>query len=131
MTDPCGSHRLYRGIASALSINYCAEFPARTTHPGHRVAEDNKREWRRKFIEIAEALGASQPKQLADGLLLLVEGAYAIGQTLGGSRKGPNHAIVWAAKALAKATGGAKPTQRKNSVRLDRGKKILKITIYP
>ena len=104
------SQQGYRGCPF---INYCAEFPDHT-HPGHRVAEANKREWRRRFIEIAEALGASQPKQLADGLLLLVEGAYAISQTLGGSRKGPSHAIVWAAKALAEAqAGGAKPTQRK------------------
>ncbi len=91
----------YRGCPF---INYCAEFPE-TSHPGHQAAEANKREMRRRFVEIAEALGARQPKQLADGLLLLVEGAYAISQTLGG-RKGPGNAIVWAAKALVDAQTG-------------------------
>jgi len=88
----------YRGCPF---INYCAEFPDHS-HPGHRVAEANKGEWRRRFIKLAEALGAPRPKQLADSLLLLVEGAYAISQTLG-TRKGPGNAIVWAAKALVEA----------------------------
>ncbi len=91
----------YRGCPF---INYCAEFPE-ASHPGHKVAEANKREMRRRFIELAERLGAPQPKQLADGLLLLVEGAYAVSQTLGGP-KGPGHTIVWAAKALVEAQLG-------------------------
>lgn len=91
----------YRGCPF---INYCAEFPE-ASHPGHKVAEANKREMRRRFLELAEALGAKQPRQLADGLLLLVEGAYAISQTLGGA-KGPGQAIVWAAKALVEAQLG-------------------------
>jgi AcrR family transcriptional regulator len=92
----------YRGCPF---INYCAEFPE-TSHPGHHVAEANKREMRRRFVDMAEALGALQPKQLADGLLLLVEGAYAISQTLGG-RKGAGNALVWAAKALVEAQTSA------------------------
>jgi AcrR family transcriptional regulator len=91
----------YRGCPF---INYCAEFPD-TSHPGRRVAEANKREWRRRLLAIAEALGAPRPKQLADSLLLLVEGAYAISQTLGGPQ-GPGHAIVWAAEALVDAQLG-------------------------
>jgi AcrR family transcriptional regulator len=91
----------YRGCPF---INYSAEFPE-PSHPGHRVAEANKREMRRRFTEIAGALGAHQPKQLADGLLLLVEGAYAISQTLSG-RNGPGNAIVWAATALVEVQLG-------------------------
>jgi len=91
----------YRGCPF---INYCAEFPE-TSHPGHRAAEANKREMRRRFVQIAAALGVPKPKQLADGLLLLVEGAYAISQTLGG-RKGAGNAIEWAAKALVEAQLG-------------------------
>jgi AcrR family transcriptional regulator len=91
----------YRGCPF---INYCAEFPE-TAHPGRRVAAANKREWRRRFVAIATALGAARPKQLADSLLLLIEGAYAISQTLGGSQ-GPGHAIVWAAEALVDAQLG-------------------------
>jgi len=97
----------YRGCPF---INYCAEFPE-AAHPGHRVAEANKREMRRRFVEIAAALRAPQPKQLADGLLLLVEGAYAISQTLGGP-KGAGHALVWAAEALVAAQLRRRETDR-------------------
>jgi len=88
----------YRGCPF---INYCAEFPD-STHPGHRVAEATMAEMRRRFIRIAEALAVRRPQQLADGLLLLVEGAYAISQTLNGA-EGPGHAIVWAAEALVES----------------------------
>lgn len=88
----------YRGCPF---INYCGEFPD-PSHPGHQVAQANKREMRRRLAEIAEALGAPQPSRLADGLLLLVEGAYAISQTLGGP-KGPGRAIVAAAEDLVEA----------------------------
>ena len=64
----------YRGCPF---INYAVEFPE-ASHPGHRVVEANKREWRRRFTAISEALGAPKPKLLADSLLLLVEGAYAV-----------------------------------------------------
>jgi AcrR family transcriptional regulator len=94
----------YRGCPF---INYCAEFPE-APNPGRKVAEANKREMRRRFVAIAEALKALDPKQLADGLLLLVEGAYAVSQTLGGA-KCPSHAIVWAAEALVDAQ--AKPSR--------------------
>jgi len=85
----------YRGCPF---INYAVEFPE-PSHPGHRVVEANKREWRRRFLAIAEALGAPRPKLLADSLMLLVEGSYAISQTLGGPR-GPGAAISAAAKAM-------------------------------
>ena len=85
----------YRGCPF---INYAVEFPD-ASHPGHRVVEANKREWRRRFTAIAEALGAPKPKLLADSLLLLVEGTYAISQTLGGP-KGPGASIAAVAKAM-------------------------------
>jgi AcrR family transcriptional regulator len=92
----------YRGCPF---INYCAEFPD-ASHPGHRVVEANKREMRRRLLGMAEKLGVTRPKQLADGLLLLVEGTYAISQTLGG-RKGPGSAILKAAEALVEAERAA------------------------
>jgi AcrR family transcriptional regulator len=92
----------YRGCPF---INYCAEFPD-ATHPGHQVVEANKREMRRRFLGIARALGVARPMQLADGLLLLVEGTYAISQTLGG-RQGPGGAILKAAEALVDAERAA------------------------
>jgi AcrR family transcriptional regulator len=94
----------YRGCPF---INYCAEFP-QAPNPGRKVAHANKREMRRRFVRISEALRAPRPKQLADGLLLLVEGAYTISQTVGGA-KGPVSAIVWAAEALVEVQlGGAR-----------------------
>jgi AcrR family transcriptional regulator len=88
----------YRGCPF---INYCAEFPD-PSHPGHQVVEANKREMRRRLLAIAEGFDVAEPKELADGLMLLVEGTYAISQTLGG-RKGPASAIERAAAALVSA----------------------------
>jgi AcrR family transcriptional regulator len=85
----------YRGCPY---ISYCGEFPDHS-HPGHRIAEANKREWRSRLLRIARALGAHEPKRLADGLMLLVEGAYALSQTLSGTG-GPGKEIVWAAETL-------------------------------
>ncbi|WP_225772686.1 TetR/AcrR family transcriptional regulator [Inquilinus sp. Marseille-Q2685] len=88
----------YRGCPFT---NDATEFPE-PSHPGRRVAEANKRELRQRLLRLAEALGAPDPQALADGLVLLVEGAYAISQTLRG-RDGPGKAIVWAAEALVEA----------------------------
>ena len=85
----------YRGCPY---ISYCGEFPDHS-HPGHRVAEANKRAWRGRLLQIAEEIGARDPKRLADGLMLLVEGAYALSQTLTGAGA-PGRAVVWAAEAL-------------------------------
>jgi AcrR family transcriptional regulator len=85
----------YRGCPF---INYSAEFPE-PSHPGHQVAIANKREMRRRMLELAQALGAHEPGLLADGLVLLIEGTYAISQTLGG-RDSPGRAVVSAAQAL-------------------------------
>jgi AcrR family transcriptional regulator len=91
----------YRGCPFT---NDATEFPD-PSHPGRRVAEANKRELRQRLLRLAEALGAPDPQALADGLVLLVEGAYAISQTLSG-RDGPGRAIVWAAEALVEAQLG-------------------------
>jgi AcrR family transcriptional regulator len=89
----------YRGCPF---INFCAEFPD-ASHPGRRVAQATKRALHQRFLRLAEALQAPRPKQLADSFLLLVEGAYAISQTLGGGRNGVGHSIVWASEALVDA----------------------------
>jgi AcrR family transcriptional regulator len=88
----------YRGCPF---LNFCCEFPE-GSHPGRRPAETAKRELRQRFLRIAKALRAPRPKQLADSLLLMVEGAYGISQSLGG-RDSPANAIVWAAQALVEA----------------------------
>jgi AcrR family transcriptional regulator len=88
----------YRGCPF---INYAAEFPD-ASHPGHRVVAENKREMRRRLADLTKAMGAQRSAQLADALFLLIEGAYAGSQTLGG-RTGPAAALSWAADALVDA----------------------------
>ena len=85
----------YRGCPF---INYSAEFPD-PSHPGHLVAQANRIEMRRRLIDWATAMKTAQPAKLADGLLLLIDGAYASSQTLGGPN-GPAAALVWATDAL-------------------------------
>jgi AcrR family transcriptional regulator len=85
----------YRGCPF---INYASEFPE-PSHPGHRIVEENKQEMRRRLVGLGKAIGASRPVQLADALFLLIEGAYASSQTLGG-RDGPAANLPGAADTL-------------------------------
>jgi AcrR family transcriptional regulator len=89
----------YRGCPF---INFCAEFPD-ASHPGRAVAQATMRALRERFLRIAKALDAPQPQQLADSLLLLMEGAYGISQTLGGGPDGAGHSVVWASETLVEA----------------------------
>jgi AcrR family transcriptional regulator len=88
----------YRGCPF---INYAAEFPD-ASHPGHRIVAANKQEMRQRLLRLAEAMKAKRPAQLADALFLLIEGAYASSQTLGG-RKGPAANLSWAVEALVES----------------------------
>ncbi len=89
----------YRGCPF---INYASEFPD-ASHPGHRIVDQNKREMRRRLVGLTKTIGAHRPTRLADALFLLIEGAYASSQTLGG-RSGPAANLLWAADALIAAT---------------------------
>ena len=88
----------YRGCPF---INFAAEFPD-ASHPGHQVVAENKREMRRRLFDLIKAIGVDRPAQLADALFLLIEGAYASSQTLGG-RNGPAANLSWAVESLLKA----------------------------
>ncbi len=96
----------YRGCPF---LNCAIEFPDPAS-PAHQLAVAVKREVVHRLTRMAEAIGARSPAQLADGLVLLIEGAYAISQTLGG-RTSPAHVMTWAADALidAQLTAGAAP----------------------
>ena len=61
----------YRGCPF---INYASEFPD-TSHPGHRIVDENKQEMRRRLVNLTKTIGARRPTQLADALFLLIEGA--------------------------------------------------------
>ena len=103
----------YRGCPF---INFCAEFPD-PSHPGRRVAQATKRALHERLLRLAEALQVPRPKQLADSFLLLVEGAYAISQTLGGGRNGVGHSILWASEKLVDAQTGPARSKRAKRAR--------------
>lgn len=87
----------YRGCPF---INTAVEFPE-PDHPGHAVARANKRELRERLRGLANAVGAIDPELLADQLLLVMDGAYTSGQTLGAD--GVGQAAAAAADALVEA----------------------------
>lgn len=53
-----------------------SEFPD-ISHPGHAVALAHKQAVRVRLRELADKAGAHQPDELADSLLLLMDGAFA------------------------------------------------------
>ena len=92
------AHPDYRGCPF---INTAVEFPD-SGHPGRVVALANKRELRARLRALAEAVGAHDPAMLADQLLLLLEGTYVSGQTIGSEGVGEKAAAA-AADALIEA----------------------------
>ncbi|MBX6322427.1 MAG: TetR/AcrR family transcriptional regulator [Rhodospirillaceae bacterium] len=88
----------YRGCGLT---NAAVEYPD-PAHPARRVAEANKRALRRRLREMAARMGARDPEMLGDGLLLLIEGAYASGQLFG--RDGPARAVAEVADRLIAAS---------------------------
>jgi hypothetical protein len=73
------------------------EFPA-LNHPARAVAARHKTELHRRLTVLAKQLGVRKSAQLADQLVLLIDGAYVNGQLLG--RKGPANSLLSAALAL-------------------------------
>ena len=69
-------------------------------HPARVVSVEHKREMHRRLAAICKAAGAPDD-ELADGLLILMEGAYLARVTLGS--EGPVRAVAHTAKALIKA----------------------------
>ncbi len=84
----------YRGCALT---NAAVEFPQRA-HPAHRLSSRFKRDVRRRLGALTSAMGAADAALLADGLFLLLEGAYGGRQLLGG--RGPSGALYRLAKRL-------------------------------
>lgn len=87
----------YRGCAQT---NAAVEYPERG-HPARLVAAANKRRFRERLKKAATDMGARDPAILADGLLLLIEGAYATGQLFGSD--GPARVLPQIADALITA----------------------------
>lgn len=87
----------YRGCGLTNAV---IEYPDRG-HPAHQVAVDSKRTLRERLREMCRGMGAGNPDELADSLLLLIEGSYVSGQTFG--EGGPARALGVAARRLIEA----------------------------
>lgn len=84
----------YRGCGISNAV---AEHPD-PAHPARSAALENKTELRGLLLAMARGMGAREPQVLADGLMLLMEGAYATGQLFGPG--GPAQHVTRAAEAL-------------------------------
>jgi hypothetical protein len=78
-----------------------AEFPD-AGHPGHAVARAYKQAVRRRLRELARRAGADDPGELADELLLVMDGAFAAARMFGRPRS-PARSTARAATALVEA----------------------------
>jgi len=97
----------YRGCGLT---NAAVEYP-QPDHPARKVAEANKRALRKRLAAIAKAMGAADPDLLGDGLLLLLEGAFASGQLFG--KGGPAKSLVDVAERLIDASVSVRRTKKK------------------
>jgi AcrR family transcriptional regulator len=84
-----------RGCALA---NASVELSGAGDHPALRVVQSKKREMRRRLQELASAAGAERAEELADALMLLIEGSYLSRMTL--SAEGPAKHVALVARKL-------------------------------
>jgi AcrR family transcriptional regulator len=80
--------------------NTAVEFPE-SGNPGRKVAEGAKTEMLELLLKLSRELGVRRPEALADGLLLLLEGAFASHHIFGS--QGPSSALLPSADALIDA----------------------------
>jgi AcrR family transcriptional regulator len=77
-----------------------AEFPDRE-HPGHQVALTHKKTVRDRFAQLAGEAGLQEPGDLADQLLLLMDGAWVAARMFGPTN--PAAGLTHAARTLIDA----------------------------
>jgi AcrR family transcriptional regulator len=94
MIAATASHPKWRGCPF---LNTGTEFPE-PQHPARAVILTHKRVVRERLRTLAGAAGARDPDLLAQQLQLLIDGAYAIGQSLGPN--GPVKTVVGAGRTL-------------------------------
>jgi AcrR family transcriptional regulator len=87
----------YRGCGITNAV---IEYPD-PAHPAHQVAVDSKQALRERLRQMCRDMGARDPEELADSLLLLLEGCYVSGQTFG--EGGPARVLGVAARRLIEA----------------------------
>lgn len=67
-------------------------------HPGRMVVQECKGEMRATLAQLARDLNVAEPDNLADGLLLIIEGAIAAHHIFGS--QGPAHSMLATCDAL-------------------------------
>jgi AcrR family transcriptional regulator len=108
--DPAGEIRAivarYAELIAAPDFRGCpvtnaaVEFPE-NDHPVRGVSERAKAAVRTRMARLTRQLGVDNPDTLADGLMLLIEGACTSRHTSGS--RGPSAALIKAAEALLRA----------------------------
>lgn len=83
-----------------LMSNVAVELPE-PGHPGREVLQECKAEMREIFLGLTKALPASDPEGLADGLILIIEGAIATCHVFG--TQGPAHSMLATCNAVIEA----------------------------
>ncbi len=83
-----------------LMSNVAVEM-AEPGHPGRGVVEQCKTDLRAIFVQLARDVRAAEPEALADGLILVVEGAISSHHIFGS--QGPAHAMTATCNALIEA----------------------------
>jgi AcrR family transcriptional regulator len=84
----------YRGCPF---VNIAVEFPD-PEHPARQMVAQNKAQLMARLLALATQAKAHDPQALANGLALLIEGAYAASQTYE-----PGHALLAALPQVAEA----------------------------
>lgn len=83
-------------------INIAGEYPE-SDYTGHQLALQHKRAVRARFLELCQQAGVRQPESLANGLLLLMDGAYIAARMYGASNENPAANVADAARNLIDA----------------------------
>ncbi|MEX1071997.1 MAG: TetR/AcrR family transcriptional regulator [Anaerolineales bacterium] len=78
-------------------LNVSVEYP-QSGYAGHKIALAHKLSVRKRFQELAESAGTHDPEQLANQLVLLMDGAYMAARVYGASN--PGGSVASAAKTL-------------------------------
>ena len=88
----------YRGCGLTNAV---IEYPDHD-HPAHQVAVESKQHLRERLRAMCRGMAARDPDDLADGLLLLIEGSYVSGQAFG--EGGPARMLGMMARRLIDAS---------------------------
>lgn len=80
-------------------LNIATEYPE-ANYPGHQIALEHKQAVRARFRQLAQEAGARQPDVLANGLFLLMDGAYMAARMFGAAPHNPAAHVGESARQL-------------------------------